>query len=294
MDLKRAYNIQRHLDLLSNDGFDEYSIKGLLIDIRDYLPQSNLREICDSIAHPLRDKGGSWGKLSQCYWQLKYAPIQGTPRPVPLFPSEELSKEEYFALIRAIENTNADRITAEFGFDEKVLKNKVKAIYSKKNGSWALKKGQKPHKLLVKTLNVCIRQIEVRVLMTQEDMITEMIQAVKSLMEKFESLTFDINVINNKANDISLCILAFLQNVRFTLYDGTQAESIINIHQDNIGLNGLFPLSHFDKKFSVPLISSSIKYQSLNINEPPANQLPSFTVVRNRASMLEVKLIRDC
>lgn len=213
---------------------------------------------------------------------------------MPPFPLEELSKEEYMALIRGVKNTSSDRVFSVFGFDEKVLKNKVEAMYSKKNGSWVLKKGKKPFGLLVQTLNVCIRQIEIKVLITQEDIISEIREAVKVLMGKFNTLVFDINVINEKSNDITLCVLAFLQDVRFTLYDGTQAESTVSVNQGSVGLNGSFPLSHFDKKFSVPLISSSIEYKSLSVNDPATSQLPPFTVIRNNIGILEVKLIRDC
>jgi DNA modification methylase len=59
-----ASDVQFAIDKIETDSFDHITLKGLLIDIRDYLPQNSpIKELSHFIAHPIRNKGIAFDHL---------------------------------------------------------------------------------------------------------------------------------------------------------------------------------------------------------------------------------------
>jgi hypothetical protein len=77
---KLIASLNRSLQKIAADQFDEYDIKMLLIDVREYLREETfLREVADFVAHPQRERGICHKAINARYAKMKMA-SEGTKK----------------------------------------------------------------------------------------------------------------------------------------------------------------------------------------------------------------------
>ena len=133
MDSKQAHTIQQHLNKIQNKTFDESDIKVFLIDVRETLSNSTLREICDSVAHSSRDKGALRDKINNDYWVLKHAQLKGLTQPSTTFQVNILDRDEFNTVLNSVGLLAPNRVTQVFGLGvtTEILQQKVKLLKDK-------------------------------------------------------------------------------------------------------------------------------------------------------------------
>lgn len=290
-NLKQISSVLHYFELIKNDKFDEYTIKSLLIDIRDSIESETLKEICHFIAHPLeRDRGITHSKIDRYYLQFKYANL--TDAKAPTFPIQEMIKKEFDLIRNVISNSPDNFFNQETGMTKQEADNLLNNSYKSQDGKRKLHKKKALDKIGV-ILNASMRIIESKAVITQEEIIEELILELSKLCNEYISNELIIKILTSKSNDLMLCILSLLQSASFKLYDSKIAmgELIISKTEEQnwLYLNGIFPIAHFSNAHSIsaPLISSKIDLMKY-YDEPNIKKL-TFEVTRNIENELKIK-----
>lgn len=288
LNLKQISSVLHYFNKIKQDEFDEYTIKSLLIDIRDSLPMDSvLREICHFVAHPLeRDRGITHSKIDRYYCQFKYVNLLNAK--VYEFPVNQMTKKEFDVFCDIILNTNEDFFFHESAMTPTDAINSLNGCYKNKDGKRVLHK-PKAIKQINTILNTAMRSIEANAIITQDDIIGELTNQLISLSHEHIPAAEIINHLGSHADELILCIISLLQSASFKLYDGKVGVGIL-LDSDDGSLNvfGQFPVDHFPNIdfASAPLISSNVPYAKY-FGKSHVDKL-TFEVVRNTEGELKI------
>ncbi|MDW7694538.1 hypothetical protein R9C00_07285 [Flammeovirgaceae bacterium SG7u.111] len=293
---KLISSIVKNLKSIQKNEFDEGTVKNLLIEIRDcgLTQESLLKEICHFVAHPtLRDQGICLQELDVLFMQLKYAKI--SPFSPPQFNMNPINPDEKRILKNVIEKT-PDKYFEATAFS------KIKAIeiidksYSKKG---VLSRPRNRSKI-IDIIQLVMRIVIPSGVFSQSDLILELVNSFSSILQSNGIEDEFTPSINERQNDLMVCILSLLQGAKFKLYDGSFAESkmsVSNINKviqsneqpSNVNYNGLFHVPYMEDAFSVSIIKTNISfshYFNTDWVDLSQNKIGLFEVIRKEGGQL--------
>jgi len=305
---KLLSSIINNLETIRDNTFDENNIKLLLSEIRDCGLNKNgfLKETCHFLAHPVaRDQGICHSSVDVCYLKLKYANIQ--PHTPITFNLEKIPRNEFQTLLDAISKSNK-KLFCDYKIENKrASRDSVtkffKESYKKKESVYEISKPDNLE-LIEVLLNLIFRVIEVNVVFNQHDLLNELKKVLKAILKSNRIKDDYTESINCNKNKIMLCILSLLQEAKFSLYDNSEAQSVITCININSAVNDNetpkeltyycdFNVPYMDKSFRVPIIQTDIGYAEYFCLDDLTNlkTIPLFQVTRNSAGELGVELI---
>lgn len=279
---KHIKKLNLRINSLNQKDFVEDEIELLLINIREYLSKEKfLREICDFVAHPKRNKGICHRRVDSRYAKMKfiregYEKIdmnnlvkENKDKPWDFFSDkilsyiqvERIDKEKFeLIILEGIEEIDEELFLKYYKLTKQQVRNIVNKLYKKENETYYLNpKLNKDLKNNIDDLLKFIRgTITGKPAFEQTEIENEITQAISRIQVKhsFPELALDREILG----EIVLCILCILHNVVFDLFDGSQGISYLSIEKnsENIELSTL-NLMVKTNNFSFPIISTELK-----------------------------------
>lgn len=283
MKIKIYKTIEDRIKKIENDSFNEDDIKLFLIEIRDFLnAEFFLREICDFIAHPKRNKGICHKRIDSRYGKLKFLKESSDKmhkdnffnkhkdKPWNFFSDEMLSyihtekiDKQLFEIIikEGIEEIDDYLFKEHYHIDKNKVKDIINTSYKKEKNDYVLNKNiQGDKKLFIDDLLKFIRgTITGKAAFCHKDIEEQLISSLIHISNKI-SYKICIKSIKQNLDSVIVCILCVLQEAIFTLFDGSTANSFLSIDRNNNEI--IFSLSANASNFSFPIISTNIKVDS--------------------------------
>lgn len=279
---KHIKKLNSRISSLNQKDFTEDEIELLLINIREYLSKEKfLREICDFVAHPKRNRGICHKRVDSRYAKMKfikegYQKIdmnnlvkEHKDKPWSFFSDkvldyiqvEKIDKQKFeLIILEGIEEIDEELFLKYYKLTKEQVRNIVKKAYKKENGIYHL--NPKLNKGLKNNIDDLLKFIRGTITgkpaFEQAEIESEFTQAINRIQVKhsFSKLTFDKGILG----EIVLCILCILHNVVFDLFDGSQGISYLSIekNRENPELSTLNLMAKTNN-FSFPIISTELK-----------------------------------
>ena len=288
MNDKAVLNLNQRLRLVSENSFIEDDIKLLLIEIRDYLQnESILREVCDFIAHPKRNKGICHSRIDSRYAKQMLAKKR----------TEELISEGLFEKNREkpwnffsdqiLDYIQTDRIERKLfetviieGINEidealfqkyyRLKKDEVKSTISKSyvqnKKEYLLRDGlSKSDYFLIDDLLKFIRgTFTGKSAFDQREIEDDLMNAILRLKSLY-SLDIDMMHLKSALPDLIVCILCIIHDTDFILFDNTKAKSYLSVHEH--GESGVFNIG-------LAINADNFIFQIISTSIPALNYIP--------------------
>ncbi|MGG6230771.1 hypothetical protein [Tenacibaculum sp. SDUM215027] len=276
---KHIIKLCQRIDFLTECKFSEDDIKLFLIEIRAELyDEYFLREICDFVAHPERDKGICHRRVDSRYAKQKFMKegsekvkdsVANNPnKPWNFFSDqilsyikvEEIDKKLFeIIIIEGIEEISEETFLQYYKMTKREVQNLVKSSYSKKNGKFILKpyiKDNKKEKIddLLKFIRGTITG---KPAFTQTEIEGELIRAINRIQNKYLFKKIGFN--EHTLNEIILCILCILHNIIFELFDNTKGDSYLHFQKnEEFPEKSTLSLMAETSNFHFPIISTKL------------------------------------
>jgi hypothetical protein len=321
MNAKRKIYLVESLRKLENNTFDENDIRLLLIEIRDLLKkESFLREVCNFIAHPERDKGICHARINSRHAKMKFykessqklkdAGVfeQNLDKPWEFFSEQLLAyietprieKQLFEILIKeGIEEIPEELFLEYYKLPKAKLKEFVLKAYNIKNGFYILSpiiKG-KSYLFIDDLLKFIRGTITGTSAFNQTDIENDFKQGIKRIIIN-EKIEIDFKRIENSLESIVVCIISILHEADFTLFDKSIAKSYVTVGRETSKKDDqILYLSLYAEtdNLSFPVISTSIlatkyiKATNEEIGEFELKPMPWIIANRNNENILELR-----
>jgi len=213
--IKRS--IQNRLSAIKSGEFSQDTIKLLLIEIREYLPQhSALKEIAHFIAHPERDRGLILETVNYAYNRSRvlFRQLEGNKSGKGLeLDITNLPIDIYDTVTRHFSHIKPN--------DSKLVRFKRSFIFDKNSNIYRPKKQITQN--IIKYIQEAIGILSLQPALSQTDIINEIVTTVKriGLKDYSESIIAEQNA-------IMVCVLSMLHQSSFILKDGNTAEAYLS------------------------------------------------------------------
>lgn len=289
-NVKLTASLNRSLQRIANDEFDEFDIKLLLIDIREYLREETfLREVADFVAHPERERGVCYKAINARYAKMKMAAagVQKlaasgsftgqSAKPNNFYTDQILNyislprigKADYqLFVLDCLDDLTDDILVKYYNLNKRDIQQLLHNSFTKDAGFYCLKPTlsiQDIYRLddILKFLRGTVLGIGV---ISYDGLQQEFNKALKRIASALNLTTFHSKLFRQQFDGIFVCILALLHDAMFKLYDGTEARAYLALHSDRAAphqpptLSYTLTLMAKTPSLSFPLITSDIMY----------------------------------
>lgn len=273
--VKLRNSIIEKLDAIKGASFDETTIKGLLIDIREYIRGAAiLRELADFIAHPKRDRGISHKLLNSRYAKLSLVEEQmkkldenngwenvktewDYSNAVLCSISTDRIESRLFKIlfVDGIEDVSEGHLKKYYKMGRKEILKMLENSYFESDGFHILK-NLKNRAVIDDILKFIRGAVSGKAAFSESSLVKDFDQAIKMTITKFDIEPSYMAAINGHINDILLCIISLLHDARLTFYDGHEARIFLG------AVDGRIILGTEGTVFQFTLFASSLSVQN--------------------------------
>jgi hypothetical protein len=213
--IKRS--IEKRLEEIKLNTFSSDTVKLLLIEVREYLPQSSpLREIAHFVAHPERDRGAILETVNYAYNRSRvlFRQLDGNKSGEGLeLNIDQLPVDIYETVVWHFSRIkpNASKLTRfrrSFAFDKAIDLYRPRRLITEE---------------VIKHIREAIGIVSLQTAFSQEDVVRELSSAVKNV-----GLGIYSAAIHEQQNQIMICILSMLHQSLLILKDGNTAEAYLS------------------------------------------------------------------
>jgi hypothetical protein len=256
------------------DTFDEDTIKGLLIDIREYIRgQAILREVADFIAHPRRDKGISHKLLNARYTKISLVDEQfkrltaedgwkdiktewGYSHAVLSSVNVDKIKSDLFKIlfIDGIEDVSEHLLKKYYKMNRRTILKLLDDSYFQSDGYHILK-NLKYRNLVEDILKFIRGALSGKPVFEEKALVKDLESAISSITQKFEFKVDYLEHFKKHRKGIILCMMCLLHDARLTFHDGKEGKLFLTTD------NGLLSLGTEGTGFQFAFFASSIQIQ---------------------------------
>jgi hypothetical protein len=253
MNSKASNKLKERLKTINSGSFNEDEIKLFLIEIRDYLQgESILREVCDFIAHPKRNKGICHKRIDSRYAKQFFAKrrteelmnekiFENNPdKPWSFFSdqildyikTDNIEKTLFETIIKeGIEEIEDELFQKHYGLNKNEVKSILSRFYIKNKNEYYLKEGisDKTYLFVDDLLKFIRGTFTGKSAFDQVEIETDIIKAVDRLTREL-SIAIDINEFKKHLPDIIVCILCIIHDTDFELFDKKIGKSYLSVH----------------------------------------------------------------
>jgi len=287
---KLTASLNRSLHKIAADQFDEYDIKMLLIDVREYLREETfLREVADFVAHPQRERGICHKAINARYAKMKMA-SEGTKKLIESnIMTREPNKPDNFYTDKILSYISLPTISKDdyqlFVLDSlDDLTDEILIKYYNINKHDA-------HQLLKKafTKNVGFYHLNTKLTLNSIRFIDDLLKFIRGTVLGIGALSYDklqyqfntalgrvakdlrlaafqSKAFSRKFDAIFVSILALMHDAKFKLYDGQEATAYLSLHgnrttpHESACSSYSIALMAQTPSFSFPIVTSDIGY----------------------------------
>ena len=281
MNSKASKKLKERLETINSGTFDEDEIKLLLIEIRDYLQgESILREVCDFIAHPKRNRGICHKRIDSRYAKQFFAKKRteeltnervfenNHDKPWSFFSdqildyikTDTIEKNLFETIIKeGIEEIDDELFQKHYGLSRNEVKSIVSKFYIRDKNDYYLKEGisEKAYFFIDDLLKFIRGTFTGKSAFDQVEIETDVINAIDRLTKEL-SLTVDLNEFKKHLPDIVVCILCIIHDTDFELFDKKIGKSYLSVHPTKDGKTYSLGLVVNTDNFIFQIISTSI------------------------------------
>ena len=299
MNSKASKKLKERLETINSGTFDEDEIKLLLIEIRDYLQgESILREVCDFIAHPKRNRGICHKRIDSRYAKQFFAKKRteeltnekvfenNQDKPWGFFSdkildyikTDKIEKTLFETIIKeGIEEIDDELFQKHYGLSKNDVKSIVSKFYIRNKNDYYLKEdiSEKAYFFIDDLLKFIRGTFTGKSAFDQVEIETDILNAIVRLTSEL-SMTVDLNEFKKHLPDIVVCILCIIHDTDFELFDKKIGKSYLSIHptKDNKTYN-LGLVVNADN-FIFQIVSTSIDVK--DYVDTIENELDSFSM----------------
>lgn len=287
---KKDFQLIQRIKEIENGTFSEDCIKLLLIEIREELQgEVFLREVCDFVAHPNRNKGICHKKVDVRYAKLKLVKDNTLKNFTQDFIEANKDKPERFftdvmlnyintdkiekhlfelVILSGIEDIDKELFIEYYRMSRKQVTQLIKSSYQRVGKYYNIKPSLSVMKYhLVDDILKFIRgTVTGKPAFTQNEIYKDFITGVRKLCHKL-NYDFQFEKIKNHKEDLIVIIIALLHDCTFDLFDGAKGVGFLSVHSEE---NEDFVICLMSQAghMSLPLITTNIpasKY--INVSE---------------------------
>ncbi len=253
MNSKATIKLKHRLEKINSGSFDEDDIKLLLIEIRDYLQsESILREVCDFIAHPKRNRGICHKRIDSRYAKQIFAKRRteeltnekvfeaNHDKPWSFFSdkildyikTDKIDKTLFDTIIKeGIEEINDELFQKHYGLGKNDVRSIVSRFYIRNNNEYYLKEGisDKAYLFIDDLLKFIRGTITGKSAFDQTEIENDILNAIDRLTKKL-SIEIELDEFKKHLTDIVVCILCIIHDTDFELFDKKIGKSYLSIH----------------------------------------------------------------
>lgn len=238
---KQEQKIIERIRAIENGTFDEDSIKLLLIEIREYIQDGTiLREICDFIAHPERNKGICHKSIDvkniklisiNSLPSIRIGPTRKEDASFTLNPRKIEKKVFDLLVLGGIDDTGDELLIKHCNINKKQATKFIKGCYNLEGDYYFYKNDRNLQRWrdLNNLLKFVTGTINGAQAITQTEIINHFYNGILRLEDKLK-YRLDVKKYKKHENDLLVVILALLHDSSFKLYDGTTARAYLSIH----------------------------------------------------------------
>ncbi|WNB18104.1 hypothetical protein [Marivirga arenosa] len=323
-NIKLKTSLNRFFEKVRLESFDEYDVKMLLIDIREFIrEQTFLREVADSIAHPERNQGICHKAIDSRYARMKMARLgarelaekkefdNNADKPESYFSDKildyinprKINKTDFDLFVRnSLEDIDESLFIKYYKLKRKEIQNLINNSYQKKNGVYELKASITGRKfqLLEDILKFLRGTITPKGVVTSDALRNDLKNALNRI-NKLSGFNLSIKEIEKSMECIIVCILALLHDCKFLMYDGTESKAFLSIHGEVVDETTV-PITFGDynlvlminaDNFKFPIITTDINQSAFidNLVEPDTLHLQPIPWIQTRRDKTNLKLI---
>jgi hypothetical protein len=278
--MKHTIKLYDRINSLNKLSFSEDDVKLFLIEIREELSTEKfLREICDFVAHPKRNKGICHSRVDSRFAKMKFNK-EGYKKIEPLI-SENLDKPWSFfsdiilsyiqveaipkklfeiVILEGIEEIDEQIFIQFYNHSKEKIKEIITTSYRKNHDMYVLLPSltTKQKESIDDILKFIRGTITGKPAFNQSEIVEEINKAISKFCLKF-SLE-PIVLLSKALDELTLCIVCILHNAIFELFDGTKGVSFLTIER-NLEEQNLSTISLYAEtdNFSFPIISTELK-----------------------------------
>lgn len=295
MSIKIKQSILRNLEAIREKTFTETNIKELLIDVRERIHGLPiLKDICDFIAHPTRDKGICSNDVELFYIKMKNVFISNAG--ATKFDMKKIDKRVFEILFEhGLQKFNEEILLEKAGLTKKDFEYLRNYNYKKK-GSWVLLKRSKEINKLLNGMNTLCGTLITQSVFSEEELIREFISGIELVVKSLNIEDSITGTLLDNREDIITCLMALLHNAHFKLYDGNIATCLLTASNDQLnneevsclGLTFVIPFQISieqgggESRIMFPLLKSTIRALSYvdNLPKDPIVFLKEINTIR--------------
>lgn len=293
-------SIKNYISKIQDNSFDETTILGLLITIRESVEQPELREICDFIAHTQRNKGiffdiikSRYLRLMACQECIKISIENYNNQKIDWesFVNQNIDYDfyncidkDYFnsVFLIGIEDLPKDFFADYLKDSKKNIKNKIKNSYKLENAVYNLVKNNNyEFKILLHKIQTTIKFTPI---FDEQKIIEQLIQNIKKVTNNKEWA----KSIRTYSKDIFICIICLLHDISFVKDKNIQVgTSFISVKNKKICL-----ICSSDIKgqfyYNLLLSSSNVEdyLESKTLKYDDYDRIPFYYLKRNNKGAL--------
>lgn len=316
MKQKVKSNISRRISQIESSSFSEDDIKLFLIEIRDYLEDETfLREVCDFVAHPRRNKGICHKRIDSRYGKQKFAKEGVEKIADPSFINAHKDKPDSFftdQILSYIETNKIDKILFNiiiiegineidnylfikfYGKNKEEIERIIRNSYRKEGKNYILNSSVSDDnkRFLDDVLKFIRGTITGKAAFNQSDIKEQLISGLTRISNQ-ANISINISKVEDNFSDLMVCILCILHDAQFNLFDESKAHSFISIEKGKSGELELC-LRADANNFSFPIVSTNIPISEYVKETEEAllamefKELPYIRANRNEAGNLEL------
>ena len=252
-NIKLKTSLNRFFEKVRQQSFDEYDVKILLIDIREFIRgQTFLREVADSIAHPERNKGICHKAVDSRYARMKMVKIgahefannnefeNNKDKPERYFTDKilgyinprKISVRDFDLFVRnSLEDIDQSLFIKYYKLDRKDIRNLINKCYQKKKGYYELKKSVTGRKFLIleDILKFLRGTVTPKGAVTSDALKIDLRNAFNRI-NRLPGFNLSIKEIEQSLESIIVCILALLHDCTFIMYDNYESKAFLSIY----------------------------------------------------------------
>lgn len=238
---KLVASLNRSIQRIADDQFDEYDIKMLLIDVREFLrEESFLREVADFVAHPQRERGICHKAINAKYAKMKMASegvkklaesnvITREPRMPDSYYTDQIlgyislpkiSKADFHLFVLdSLDDLTDDILIKYYNLNKRDTHQLLKRSFTKEAGFYHLNPTLKPHEIhLVDDILKFIRGTVLGIgAISYAGLQHEFDKALNRVSKDLGLSGFQSKPFRKKFEAVFVCILALMHDAKFKL-----------------------------------------------------------------------------
>ncbi|MFX4814271.1 hypothetical protein ABTB66_03380 [Acinetobacter baumannii] len=221
-------SIQKNVDIIQRGDFDENHIRSLFISLREYCKgYKKLKEISHFVAHNKeRNQGSIIEELEHRYLALTYMVHYLPPNP-PLNPFKEFPSWIIELIKKQLKKINKKEFIDEFKFSQTTFLEKLSEAYIiNQKRKIAIFSNKRFTTNFWKAIKRCLSSIHLLPLLTQDDLIKEIIGALKT-----NKININESLIRKQSNKITVCVLFLLHKTQYKFEGLGNGETFITYEQ---------------------------------------------------------------